>query len=48
MQDQHAVAGENNTMKLKQAILAAHPAVVTYDGAGDPDKPGSFRCAVPN
>lgn len=28
-------------------IICAHPAVVTYDGSGDPNDPGSFSCQVP-
>ena len=28
-------------------IICAHPAVVTYDGSGDPNAPGSFTCEVP-
>lgn len=29
-------------------IICAHPAIVTYDGSGDPSKPESFSCVVPN
>jgi Tannase and feruloyl esterase len=29
-------------------IICAHPASVTYDGRGDPNKPDSFSCAIPN
>ena len=28
-------------------IICAHPAVVAYDGSGDPNAPGSFTCEVP-
>ncbi|CUH49644.1 Tannase and feruloyl esterase [Ruegeria atlantica] len=28
-------------------IICAHPAVVTYDGSGDPNEPKSFSCQVP-
>ena len=28
-------------------IICAHPAVVTYDGSGDPNDPASFSCALP-
>ena len=29
-------------------IICAHPAVVTYDGSGDPDSPTSFSCTTPD
>lgn len=28
-------------------IICAHPAVVTYDGGGDPNDPASFSCQIP-
>ena len=29
-------------------IICAHPNVVTYDGSGAPNDPGSFSCAIPD
>lgn len=29
-------------------VICAHPAVVTYDGTGDPNSKDSFSCTVPN
>ena len=28
-------------------IICAHPSIVTYDGSGDPNDPGSFSCQTP-
>ena len=32
----------------KRRIICAHPAIVTYDGSGDPGEPESFTCQVPD
>jgi feruloyl esterase len=46
--DAHFVSFVNQEPTGEGRIICAHPATVTYDGRGDPNKPDSFSCAIPN